>query len=53
MCIAARSCPKLCDGEIDVFRKALGKGVSVERVEHAIDGARRCTYRLRSRDPEA
>lgn len=41
---AARVCPKLCGSELTLFREVLGKGVSVDRVEHLLNGDRRCTY---------
>ena len=43
---AARACPKLCDGELTLFRKALGDRVAVERIEHMLSGDRRCTFRI-------
>ena len=43
---AARACPKLCDGELTLFRKALGDRVTVERIEHMLRGDRRCTFRI-------
>jgi predicted ArsR family transcriptional regulator len=41
---AARFCPQLCGGELQLFRVVLGKGVSVERTEHILKGDRCCTY---------
>ena len=43
---AARFCPKLCGGELLLFRTVLGEDVSVERVEHILSGDRCCTYRI-------
>jgi predicted ArsR family transcriptional regulator len=40
---AARLCPKLCDGELSLFRTVLGD-VSVERTEHILSGDRCCSY---------
>ncbi|CNB43035.1 helix-turn-helix transcriptional regulator [Yersinia similis] len=45
ICAAATSCQGFCRAELAVFRQALG--VPVERVEHILSGARRCTYRIR------
>ncbi|MBI3272395.1 MAG: transcriptional regulator [Planctomycetes bacterium] len=42
----ARLCEGLCGGEIALFRSVLGRGVSVERTEHLVKGARRCVYRI-------
>ncbi len=47
ICSAAESCVGLCSVELDVFKKTLGKSVSVERVEHMISGDRRCAYRIK------
>lgn len=49
---AARFCPMLCSGELDLFRAVLGSGVSVERVEHLLCGDRRCTYQITDRTGE-
>jgi len=46
---AARFCPKLCAGELSLFRRVLGHDVSVDRVEHILSGDRRCTYRIADR----
>lgn len=43
---AADSCGGLCTAELDLFRKALGPGVSVEREQHLLDGGQRCAYRI-------
>jgi predicted ArsR family transcriptional regulator len=44
VCIAATACAGLCGAELDVFREVLGPGVSIERTEHIVSGARRCVY---------
>lgn len=49
---AARFCPKLCSGELDLFRAVLGNDVSVERIEHLLLGDRRCTYQITDRTGE-
>jgi predicted ArsR family transcriptional regulator len=46
ICAAATACQGFCQAERDVFQKALGGGVSVERSEHIVAGDRRCTYRI-------
>ena len=48
ICTAASVCPKLCDAEMEVFHAVLGDGVTIERVEHMLAGARRCVYRIRT-----
>ena len=44
ICAAAASCQGLCRSELQIFRRCLGEGVHVERVEHVLAGARRCAY---------
>lgn len=46
ICIAAKECLKLCSGELELFQKALGDGVQIERTEHIASGARRCVYTI-------
>jgi predicted ArsR family transcriptional regulator len=46
ICAAATECQGFCRSELDVFRRTLGPGSSVERVEHVLAGARRCVYRI-------
>ncbi len=46
ICAAAAECQGFCKSELDVFRRTLGPGSRVERVEHALAGARRCVYRI-------
>ena len=46
ICAAATACQGFCASELDLFRSALGPGVSVERAEHIISGDRRCAYRI-------
>jgi predicted ArsR family transcriptional regulator len=46
ICAAATECQGFCKSELDVFRRTLGSGSTVERVEHALAGARRCVYRI-------
>jgi predicted ArsR family transcriptional regulator len=47
ICAAATICQGFCATELDLFRSALGPGVTVERAEHIISGDRRCAYRIR------
>ena len=50
ICAAAATCQALCRSELAIFRKVLGEGVSVERVDHVLAGARRCAYRIAARE---
>lgn len=49
---AAQFCPKLCGGELSLFRAVLGHDVSVERVKHILSGDRCCTYHITDRPDE-
>ena len=46
ICAAATTCQGLCRSELDLFRAALGSGVSVERTEHLLAEGTRCIYRI-------
>lgn len=46
---AAATCPSLCNAELDLFRRALGPDVEVERDQHLFGGQARCTYRISPR----
>jgi predicted ArsR family transcriptional regulator len=46
ICAAAEACQNFCRSEFDVFRDVLGAGVTIERTEHLLAGARRCAYRI-------
>jgi predicted ArsR family transcriptional regulator len=46
ICTAAKECVKLCSGELELFQRALGDDVLVERTEHIASGARRCVYTI-------
>jgi predicted ArsR family transcriptional regulator len=48
ICAAATSCQGFCRSELEIFRRALGPKVSVERSEHLLAGARRCVYMVRA-----
>ncbi|MEO5900339.1 MAG: HTH domain-containing protein [Ilumatobacteraceae bacterium] len=43
---AAGVCLGLCTAELELFREALGSDVSVERDQHLLAGAQRCSYRI-------
>lgn len=46
ICAAAGACQGLCREELALFRSVLGPGVSVERTDHILAGARRCAYMI-------
>ena len=43
---AASCCSRFCRSEQEMFSTILGKQAKVERVEHILDGQRRCVYRI-------
>ncbi len=45
ICAAAQTCQGLCRDELQLFRTLL-PDAKVSRVEHLLDGARRCAYRV-------
>ncbi|WP_207791881.1 helix-turn-helix domain-containing protein [Siccirubricoccus phaeus] len=47
ICAAAEFCQGFCRAELEVFRMVLGPAAAVERTEHIVSGARRCTYVIR------
>jgi len=46
ICAAATRCQGFCRSELALFRQVLGEGVTVQREEHLLAGARRCAYRI-------
>lgn len=46
ICMAAQTCQQLCGAELDTFRALLGSSVTIERIEHILQGDRRCAYRI-------
>ncbi|QJB39507.1 transcriptional regulator [Chitinophaga oryzae] len=46
ICVAAEVCQNFCSAELETFRKVIGEGAEVERVDHLLAGARRCAYRI-------
>jgi len=52
ICAAASSCNGFCQSEIDTIRHLLGESIWIERIDHAANGDRRCTYRIQSNSTE-
>ena len=46
ICAAATECHGFCRAELNTFRMALGENVQVDRTDHIISGARRCSYKV-------
>jgi len=50
ICAAASACQGFCRTELETFRAVLGDDATVERLEHIVQGHRRCTYRISPKD---
>ncbi len=48
ICEAARECQGLCNAELSVFQRTLGRSVRVERINHLLSGGDRCVYRIQA-----
>ncbi len=46
ICAVAEICKGICGAELELFQRALGSSVQVERTEHILEGKRRCVYRI-------
>ncbi|MGA7261332.1 MAG: metalloregulator ArsR/SmtB family transcription factor [Stellaceae bacterium] len=46
ICAAAMTCQGFCSIELEIFQNLLGPGWRIERLDHVLTGARRCTYRI-------
>jgi predicted ArsR family transcriptional regulator len=46
ICAAAITCQGFCSIELGVFKGLLDEGWQIERQDHLLSGARRCTYRI-------
>lgn len=51
ICTAAQACRQFCRSELEVFRRVLGPGTNVVRIEHRLEGARRCVYLVSEAGP--
>ncbi|MGA8761069.1 MAG: metalloregulator ArsR/SmtB family transcription factor [Stellaceae bacterium] len=52
ICAAAIACQGFCSAELEVFQKLLGDEWRIERLDHLLAGARRCSYRITRTAPE-
>ena len=43
---AAKQCSHFCEAELSCFQTAFEGKANIERVEHLLDGARRCTFKI-------
>ncbi|WP_413112754.1 helix-turn-helix transcriptional regulator [Thaumasiovibrio sp. DFM-14] len=46
ICKAAQNNTALCQSELTIFQRLLGTTCTVDRIEHIIQGQRRCAYRI-------
>jgi predicted ArsR family transcriptional regulator len=53
ICAAAMTCQGFCSIELAIFRNLLGPDWHIERQDHVLAGARRCTYRITPQPPPA
>lgn len=53
ICAAADACQGFCRAELALFKMTLGEDADIERVEHVLEGGRRCTYRITPSQSEA
>ncbi|MBM3547982.1 MAG: transcriptional regulator [Alphaproteobacteria bacterium] len=49
ICAAAKACQGFCRSELAIFRELLA-GCTVERTDHILAGARRCAYRITTKE---
>lgn len=47
ICSAAKSCQGFCRSELEIFQGLFAGVAEVERLEHILQGARRCAYAIR------
>ncbi len=49
ICAAASICQGFCRSELETFQAVLGEQTTVERLDHIVSGASRCTYKVSSK----
>ncbi len=52
ICAAATQCQNFCRSELELFQRLLRGAAEVSRAEHIIRGARRCAYKIKSRESQ-
>ena len=50
---AASQCAHFCEAELSCFQAAFHEKADIERVEHLLDGARRCTFKISPKSDNA
>ncbi|PCJ23580.1 MAG: transcriptional regulator [SAR86 cluster bacterium] len=46
ICLAAEKCQQFCQSELNMFQELLSGKALVSRVDHLLDGDRRCAYKI-------
>ncbi|MFK7863580.1 MAG: helix-turn-helix transcriptional regulator [Pseudohongiellaceae bacterium] len=46
ICAAATECQQFCVTELETFKSVMEGQASIERVDHLLNGARRCAYKI-------
>lgn len=46
ICAVATACTGLCRMELEIFQAALGEDATIKRIEHILNGDRRCVYQV-------
>lgn len=46
ICAAATICQGFCRSELETFQAVLGEKTTIERLDHIVSGATRCTYKV-------
>ncbi|THF53475.1 transcriptional regulator [Flavobacterium supellecticarium] len=46
ICAAATICQGFCQSELETFQAVLGEKTTIERLDHIVSGATRCTYKV-------
>lgn len=50
ICEAAKSCQGFCKSELNTFKVVLGENIQIKRLNHILEGARRCTYKIEEKN---
>lgn len=52
ICEAAKTCQGFCKSELNTFKTVLGENIQIKRVNHILEGARRCAYKIEEKKLE-
>ncbi len=48
ICVAAQTCQNFCSAELNLFQRILKTEATVQRIEHILEGQRRCVYEIKA-----